>query len=364
MMAQGGRLIVMAMVGCAAGIFLLGGLYPASSYVTENVFLIVIDGVRNTEAFDDTTHTNIPHLWNDLRPLGTIYSNFYNTGTTITTGAHLAMLSGVRSGLPHCIARGDDPLAFECYRKELGIPQEQIWLFDNNPDGFIGMDYSTHPAYGEEYASSSYHAYPRSDMHVARALAQAMDQYHPSLVLVNLFEVDRMGHQENWEGYLEAIRRADAIVYRIWKKIQADTTFNPAFRDTTYRDKTTLIVTTDHGRRDDMHGGFKNHSMRDRGCRDLMFLAVGPDIKADTVIETRGDQIDIGSTIAELLGFSLPLAQGRVLDEMLIVPPGKDESNGEVESRAVSSGWHPGPNRSLMDEVRVTDTDAMSRDPS
>lgn len=40
----------------------------AKSYQTENVFIVVIDGIRDTEAFDDTSHAHIPNLWNNLRP--------------------------------------------------------------------------------------------------------------------------------------------------------------------------------------------------------------------------------------------------------------------------------------------------------
>lgn len=359
---------ILAVAAVSATAYLLsGGAWPASGYETENVFIIVIDGVRNSEAFDDPTHANVPHMWNDLRPLGSIYSNFYNTGTTITTGAHTTILSGVRSGLPHCTARGDEPLVFECYRKDLEAAEEAVWLLDNNPDGFVRMDYSTHPAYGETYRASTYHAYPEPDTHVARTLAQVMDQHHPSLVLVNLWEVDQKGHQEDWEGYLKAIKTADRIVYHLWKKIEADTTFNPAFTDTTYRGKTMLIVTTDHGRRDDLHGGFQKHSLRDRGCRDLIFLALGPDVKADTIIDARGDQIDIGTTAAELLGFSLPLSQGRVLHEMLEAPEGGGRGphgprSGE-HMRSPDQGGNGGGQRGI-DGVRVTDTEAMSRDPA
>lgn len=44
------------------------------AYQTENVFVVVIDGARYSETFGDNSsnlnHSLIPHIWNDLRPLG------------------------------------------------------------------------------------------------------------------------------------------------------------------------------------------------------------------------------------------------------------------------------------------------------
>ena len=66
----------------------------------ENVFLIVIDGLRNSEAFKDPTHKYIPRIWNDLKPLGTTYLNFFSLGRTDTTPGHYAMASGSSGMLP------------------------------------------------------------------------------------------------------------------------------------------------------------------------------------------------------------------------------------------------------------------------
>ena len=65
-------------------------LGSASAYYTQNVFIIVIDGPRYTETFGDASHQFIPKIWNQLRPLGTLYSRFYNDTVTETVPGHAA----------------------------------------------------------------------------------------------------------------------------------------------------------------------------------------------------------------------------------------------------------------------------------
>ncbi len=48
-----------------------------SGYKTKHVFIVVMDGVRYSETFGDSTHALIPRLYNDLRPEGTLFTNFY-----------------------------------------------------------------------------------------------------------------------------------------------------------------------------------------------------------------------------------------------------------------------------------------------
>lgn len=68
-----------------------------------------------------------------------------------------------------------------------------------------------------------------------------MRKHHPRAVFISFGETDEFAHAGDYAQYLIGIRRGDAFIARIWETLQAD-----AF----YRGKTTLIVTTDHGRGD------------------------------------------------------------------------------------------------------------------
>jgi predicted AlkP superfamily pyrophosphatase or phosphodiesterase len=67
-----------------------------SGYKTKHVFIVVMDGVRYSETFGDSTHALVPHLYNDLKPEGTLFTNFYNRGITVTRQGHSTLISDVR----------------------------------------------------------------------------------------------------------------------------------------------------------------------------------------------------------------------------------------------------------------------------
>ena len=77
----------------ACGLWL--AVCAVSAQTTENVFVVNIDGMRYTEGFG-SGDLNLPFVWDSLRPLGTIYTNFYNTGITVTNSAHSTIVTGVR----------------------------------------------------------------------------------------------------------------------------------------------------------------------------------------------------------------------------------------------------------------------------
>ncbi|MFH0820126.1 MAG: sulfatase-like hydrolase/transferase [bacterium] len=141
---------------------------------------------------------------------------------------------------------------------------------------------------------------------------EVMDQNRPSLMLINFASVDENGHSGDFQKYTNAIKKADEIVYNLWNKIQ---------NDPYYKDKTTLIITTDHGRHSDgQFTGFKDHGASTREDRHLIFLALGPDIRKNYTVDTFRQQIDTAPTVGALLGFKTPYADGEVMSEMLTDP--------------------------------------------
>jgi hypothetical protein len=45
-------------------------------------------------------------------------------------------------------------------------------------------------------------------------------------------------------------------------------------------------------------------------------VALGPDFKSNTVIQTQYELIDISKTIAELLEFNYPISNGQVMQDL------------------------------------------------
>jgi hypothetical protein len=211
-------------------------------------------------------------------------------------------------------------------------------------------NWSIHPAYGEDYGANiinepEEYTWDETDSLTVDALMEVLDTDHPSLVFVNLQAVDDAGHSGCHNHYGESIRLADRAVERIWERIESDSL---------YQGKTTLIVTTDHGRHDPDKGGIRGHGGICNGCQHVMFLILGPDTPAEMEITRRTYQVDIAPTIGKLLGFNTPFSRGQVLGEAII---GYDEPDRfivkgpvtDVHDSLVFIAWSD--NRSGVDEV-------------
>lgn len=278
--------------------------------ITENVLVVVIDGLRNDEAFADSTHQYIPNIWGDLRPRGVIYTEFYNdSGTTYTTPGHVAMLTGRWHLLPnsapnYCTfdVRPDVPTVFEHYRQQHGADPGSCWIISGKAHN-LNSDWSFRPDYGSEFGAEAEGGVV--DQAIFDRLAEVMSTEQPNLVLVNLADVDSAGHTKDWDCYTQAISHADQLSYQIWHELIQG--------DPHYRDLTTMILTSDHGRHSDGFGGFANHGGMCAGDRHVPFLALGPDTPAGIEIEERRYLTDIAPTIGELLQFDTPFSQGQTM---------------------------------------------------
>ena len=81
----------------------------------------------------------------------------------------------------------------------------------------------------------------------------------PRLLYIGLGETDDFAHDGAYDQYLLALERADRFLRQLWEFLQAD-------QD--YAGRTTLIITTDHGRGDGAQGEWRNHgSGRDANGR-------------------------------------------------------------------------------------------------
>lgn len=205
------------------------------AYETENVFIVVIDGLGNKEAFEDPTHQYIPNIWNNLCPRGAIYRHFYNTGQTATsTGTIATITSGIEQFLPLNYRDGytlnviqKEPSVFEYYRKKFGIAKEKTWIVNGGGANTENIGISLSPLYGSSHGPSvTFSDRGTSDEKTAMELERVMNTHHPSLVLVEFAEIDRTAWTGNWEAYINAIKKLDSIIYKLYKKIESN---NPEF---------------------------------------------------------------------------------------------------------------------------------------
>jgi arylsulfatase A-like enzyme len=115
---------------------------------------------------------------------------------------------------------------------------------------------------------------------------------------LSLGEVDEWAHERRYDLYLDAARRADAFIERIWKLLQSLSE---------YQNKTTLIVTTDHGRGEAKH--WSDHGKGLPAAGDTWVAVLGPRVPPRGV--RRGMTVSaaqIAATIASAVDLDFPKA--------------------------------------------------------
>jgi len=131
-----------------------------------------------------------------------------------------------------------------------------------------------------------------------QAAREYVVKHQPRVLYIGLGETDEWGHARRYDLYLEAARRSDQYVRQLWELLQS----LPQ-----YRDKTALVLTTDHGRgagRD-----WANHGAKIAGAEHIWIAVLAPGVPALGVregIETTQSQV--AATLARLLDIDFPAA--------------------------------------------------------
>jgi bisphosphoglycerate-independent phosphoglycerate mutase (AlkP superfamily) len=137
---------------------------------------------------------------------------------------------------------------------------------------------------------------------------EILETHHPRLTVFNLRDPDYTGHMGVWSDYLASLQRSDEYVRQIVEFIE---------NDPVYSGRTTLFITSDHGRHlDGVSSGFASHGDDCLGCRKIGMLAIGPDFEEGITVEESYGQIDIAPTIARMFHFKMKHANGRFINEL------------------------------------------------
>lgn len=276
----------------------------------HNVVIIVIDGPRYAETWGEPGRRYIPFRANTLAPLGTVCTNMHNDGATLTTPGHTAMTTGIYEAIANDGSEYPTAPSFMHYwLKQTQQAADQAWIITSKDKLSVLAD-CTRPGWKGQYTPRSDCGNPgnrgdsRNDTATFHRAMEVFARHHPRLVLINFKEPDVSGHARDWEGYLNGIRSTDFLCDKIWQYLQSDST---------YRDKTTLFITNDHGRH--THD-YTSHGDGCAGCRQIECLAVGPGFKAGYVDTSRHSQVDIAATAADLLGVTMENIAGKKMQAL------------------------------------------------
>ena len=314
-------------------------LLQENPYDQTAVVVVVVDGLRWEEGIG-AEGKYIPHIWNDLRPLGTLLTDYRTVSPTATTSVHTAMLTGRISTVPNDgHIRPVFPTFLEYYRdaradyvhseiKSIIDFPSAIYSPNAKSTGEVNRLIEEALEFGPEKTAlylgkdliyslkqSSSGLYPEDDVFLIDSMRDVeVTEYFrakipdekPNAVVVNLGDVDECGHEAEWHYYVDAIRWADRDVWEMWQALQSESR---------YRDKTYFIVTTDHGRHSPERGGYVHHGCFCEGCQHSFMLLIGPGIKQGYVSNEPHNELDVAPTIGRAVGFETPGCTGKPILE-------------------------------------------------
>ena len=124
-----------------------------------------------------------------------------------------------------------------------------------------------------------------------------LKKYQPKILYIAFDETDDFAHAGEYDQYLKSAHAEDAMLADLWNYIQS----TPG-----YQNKTTLIVTCDHGRGDINKDNWRHHGQNIPDAGQIWLAVMGPDTKplGEIKYEEQIYQKQYAATIAALLGFT------------------------------------------------------------
>jgi len=150
----------------------------------------------------------------------------------------------------------------------------------------------------------------RYDYVTFRGAEEYLKAKRPRLMYVSLGETDDWAHAGRYDLYLDAAFRSDDYIRRLWLQMQS----MPQ-----YRDCTTLILTTDHGRGDDRID-WKSHGEKIENSEYIWMAVMGPDTPHTIITGTTVTQSQIAATVAACLGFDYSTDEPQAAPPLPVLP--------------------------------------------
>ncbi len=137
----------------------------------------------------------------------------------------------------------------------------------------------------------------RLDAFTHNYMMEYVKKHHPKVVYIAYGETDDFAHDGKYDQYLKSAHQTDRWIAALWDYIQ---------QDPFYKDNTTLIITTDHGRGHSPMTAWKSHGTTYEGSDEIWVAAIGPKVPARGVVtdDQQLYQNQVAATVAKALGFT------------------------------------------------------------
>jgi len=334
---------------------------------TENVILITLDGYRWQELFngaeqrlmtkdflatDSTTLAKefwadtpekrreklMPFVWTTIAKEGQIYGNrAYNNFANVTNKQWFSY-----PGYSELLCGFADDTRISSNDKLLN-PNTNVLEFINKQPGFTGKvaafsswdvfpfiihtDRSKVPVNAgiveakgklnerEKWLNEIMYSVPnplgdvRLDAFTFNYAFEYLVKNKPRVLYIAFDETDDFAHGGKYDLYLRSAHYTDAFFKKLWDWCQSDAQ---------YKDKTTIIITCDHGRGSVNKDDWRHHGIKIPNADQIWIAAIGGSVSAKGEIRTAGQvyQNQVAKTIASLLGldYSTTPSPGAAID--------------------------------------------------
>lgn len=121
-----------------------------------------------------------------------------------------------------------------------------------------------------------------------------LKEYHPRVLYINFSEPDNYAHAGSYDWYISTLRGQERLIADLWSYVQSIPQ---------YKDKTTLLISPDHGRGNSRQDWSK-HGPLPAESSQIFILAMGPDMPplGEMHSGTQLYQGQIAATLAKFLG--------------------------------------------------------------
>lgn len=323
----------------------------AQNLKTENVILVTLDGMRWQEVFSGAEkrlitkkfvgdsaqvtkkfwHENqerrreilMPFFWSTIKEQGQLYGNrnlgnkvnvsnnrwfSYPGYNEILTGsaddARITSNDQIDNPNRNVLEFIDQQKGFEGKVVAFTSWENFPWIINTNRNGLLvnsGWMTSKEPNEKEKLLDELSTQLPnitggtRLDALTFHYAFEYLKKKKPRVLYISFDETDYFAHEGRYDRYLASAHYTDEFIQSLWTWLQTDSQ---------YKGKTTLIVTTDHGRGNKTDEDWRHHGKKMPECDQIWFAFLGPGVQAlgENNSEQQLYQNQIAKTLAAFLG--------------------------------------------------------------
>ncbi len=149
----------------------------------------------------------------------------------------------------------------------------------------------------------------RLDVFTHNFALEHIKKTQPKLVYISYGETDDFAHNGDYANYIKSANRTDQFISDLWDFIQSSDY---------YKDYTSIIITTDHGRGTVPKGSWRGHGTSVENAGQIWAAAIGPKANAAGLVKGQFYQNQIARTVVEALELKYDQAKaGAVISEMI-----------------------------------------------